>query len=181
MIRLRWLTRQALDGMGWQGVAGLGLAMATCAFCVAVLVPLDTRIAGLKARMALPYQARNVAENPLPASDPAADLDAFYRSFPEDEALTDLLARLHGIGDEHGLVLQQADYRAADERGQRLGQYFITIPAIATYPQLKRFLAAALAEMPNLSLDQISLQRRSVADARVTVQLQFTLYLRQKT
>jgi len=78
-------------------------------------------------------------------------------------------------------VLQQADYRAADERGQRLGQYFIMVPAIASYPQLKRFLAAALAEMPNLSLDQISLQRRSVTDARVTVQLQFTLYLRQKT
>jgi hypothetical protein len=181
MIRLRWLTRQALHGLGWQGVAGLGLAMAACAFCVAVLVPLDARIGGLKASMASPHQARNVAANSLPASDPAADLDAFYRSFPEDEALTDLLARLHGIGDEHGLVLQQADYRAADERGQRLGQYFITVPAIATYPQLKRFLAAALAEMPNLSLDQISLQRRSVTDARVTVQLQFTLYLRQKT
>src|SRR6185295_24114 len=36
MIRLRWLTRQALHGLGWQGVAGLGLAMAACAFCIAV-------------------------------------------------------------------------------------------------------------------------------------------------
>lgn len=177
MIRLRWLARVGLQRLGWQGMAGIGLAIAACAFCAGVLLPMDARIDGLKTQMSLPRKERVDAARP---SDPAAELDAFYGSFPGDDALTDLLAKLHGIGDEHGLALQQADYRAADERGQRLGQYRITVPAVATYPQLKQFLAAVLTEIPNLSLDQLSLQRRAMTDSRVEVQMQFTLYLRQR-
>ena len=181
MIRLRWLARQAVQRFGWQGIAGIGLTIAACTFGATVLLPMDARVAELKAQMSLTHEVRDAASNVLPASDPAAEIDAFYRAFPADDALTDSLAKLHGIGDEHGLALQQADYRAADERSALLGQYRISVPVTATYPQLKQFLAAVLAGMPNLSLDQISLQRRAVADARVDVQLQFTLYLRQKT
>ena len=180
MTRLRWLARLARQHLGRQGIAGVALLIAASAFCAGIVLPLDARVAELRARMSLPRQERAGAPHLQRAPDAAADLDAFYRSFPNDDALTDLLAQLHGIGDRHGLALQQADYRAADERGQRLGQYRITVPAIATYPQLKQFLAALLTEMPNLSLDQLSLQRHAVADARVDVQMQFTLYLRQR-
>jgi hypothetical protein len=181
VIRLRWLGQLAVQRLGWQGVAGLGLAIAACAWSLGVLAPLDARVAELKARMSPLPPARSDAAATPRASDPAAELDAFYRSFPGDDVLTDLLAKLHGIGDEHGLAMQQADYRAADERGQRLGQYRITVPATATYPQLKQFLAAVLTQMPNLSLDQVSLQRHATTDATVDVQMQFTLYLRQRT
>jgi hypothetical protein len=181
VIRLRWLARLAVQRLGWQGVAGLGLLIATCVFCAGGIAPLDDRVSELKAQMSLPHKALRDTANALRAPDPAAELDAFYRAFPGDDALTDLLAKLHGIGEEHGLALQQAEYRAIDERGPRLGQYRITVPATTTYPQLKHFLAAVLTGMPNLSLDQISLQRRAVADSRVDVQLQFTLYLLQKT
>jgi Type II secretion system (T2SS), protein M subtype b len=181
VIRLRWLARRAAQRLGWQGLAGIALMLASCAFGAGVLVPLDGRVSELRAQMSLPRQARRNTANAARAPDPAAELDAFYRSLPADDALTDLLAKLHGIGDEHGLALQQADYRAADDRGALLGQYRITVPAIATYPQLKQFLAAVLTQMPNLSLDQISLQRHAVADARVDVHMQFTLYLRQGT
>ncbi|MBI3526785.1 MAG: hypothetical protein HY067_02335 [Betaproteobacteria bacterium] len=180
MIRLRWLARLAVQRLGWQGVAGLGLLIATCAFCAGVIAPLDSRISEFKAKMSLPKARRDTA-NALRAPDPAAELDAFYRAFPGDDALTGLLAKLHGIGEKNGMALQQADYRAIDERGPRLGQYRISVPATTTYPQLKHFLAAVLTEMPNLSLDQISLQRHAIADARVDVQMQFTLYLRQRT
>jgi len=181
VIRLRWVAGRVAQRLSWQGLAGLGLIIAACAFCAVVLVPLDARVAEFKTGMALPHMGRDAAASPLRAAGPAADLDAFYRSFPADDVLTDLLAKLHGIGDEHGLALQQADYRASDERAAWLGQYRITVPLSATYPQLKQFLAAVLAQMPNLSLDQISLQRHAVADARVEVQLQFTLYLRPRT
>ena len=181
MIRLRWLARLAAQRLGWQGIAGLGLLIATGAFCAGVIAPLDVRISDLKTALSLPHKARHDPAGGLRAPDPAADLDAFYQGFPGDDALTDLLARLHGIGERNGLALQQADYRAIDERGPRLGQYRIVVPATTTYPQLKHFLAAVLTELPNLSLDQISLQRHAAADARVDVQMQFTLYLRQRT
>jgi Tfp pilus assembly protein PilO len=178
---MRWLARLAMQRLGRKGVAGFGLIVATCGFCAGMLLPLDAHILELKAAMSSPYKRQRESVQALRASDPAAELDAFYRSFPGDDALTDLLAKLHGIGDEHGLAMQQAEYRAIEERGPRLGQYRIIIPATATYPQLKQFLAAVLTEMPSLSLDQISLQRRTVTDAQVDVQLQFTLYLRQRT
>lgn len=181
MIRLRWLARIALQRLGWQGISGLGLLIAACAFCAGVIVPLDERVSQIKAQMSAPHKAGRATENARRVTDPAAELDAFYGAFPGDDALTDQLAKLHGVGEENGLALQQADYRAMDERGPRLGQYRITVPATTTYPQLKRFLAAVLTEMPNLSLDQIGLQRHAVADGRIDVQMQFTLYLRQRT
>jgi hypothetical protein len=180
MIRLRWLAGLAVRRLGWQGLTGIGLMVAACVFHAAVTVPMDARLAGIRGDMALPHKGP-ANERRVDTPDPAAELDAFYREFPGEDALTDLLAKLHRIADEHGLALQQADYRAADERGPRLGQYRITVPAVATYPQLKQFLAAVLTGMPNLSLDQLSLQRHAVADARVDAQMQFTLYLRQRT
>ncbi len=181
MIRLRWLARVGLQRLGWEGMGGIGLTIAAFLFGAGMLMPMDARVAELQERMSRPHRDTADAAHPARAADPAAELEMFYRSFPADDALTDLLAKLHGIGDDHGLALQQADYRAADEHGQQLGQYRITVPATATYPQLKQFLAAVLTEMPNLSLDQISLQRRSLTDATVEVQMQFTLYLRQRT
>jgi hypothetical protein len=158
----------------------LALLIVAAGVGVGVLLPLDAHLTELKADRSSGRQ-HEVAQSLVHAPDGAADLDAFYQSFPAEEALSNLLARLHRIGAKHGVAMRQADYRAVEERGAHLGQYRIVVPATATYPRLKQFLAETLAQMPSLSLDQINLQRRAVVDSQVEVQLQFTLYLRSRT
>jgi hypothetical protein len=177
VIRLRWLWQQALVMCGRRGLAGLGLMIASALFHAAVISQLQAQVSVLKAELSSPHGRQGENARSAVEQHPVAQLEKFYRFFPADGTLADQLARLHAIGDANGLALQQAEYRTGDERGPRLGQYRISVPVTATYPSLKRFLAAALTEMPNLSLDQISMQRRRVGDATVDVQLQFTLFL----
>ena len=180
MTRLRWMTRHSLAFLGWQGVAGLGLALGALLSFAAVVAPMEASLDHIRSQAALPRKAKDTTAQSLQAIDPATQLNALYNAFPADDALPGLLAKLHEIGKAHGVALQQADYRATDERGRQIGQYRISVPSTTTYPQLKSFLADVLATLPNLSLDQLSLQRHDPAEATIEVQMQFTLYLRQQ-
>jgi Type II secretion system (T2SS), protein M subtype b len=183
MTPTQWRIRKIIEHLGWRGVSGLSLLVTSVALIGGVLLPMNMHIADLRADLFSPGRQHDSAHEvrAVRAPDSAAELDAFYQSFPTEETLANLLARLHRIGAKHGVAMRQADYRAVEERGARLGQYRIVVPATATYPRLKQFLAETLAQMPSLSLDQINLQRRAVADSQVDVQLQFTLYLRPST
>jgi Tfp pilus assembly protein PilO len=181
VTRLRWMTRHILAYLGWQGVAGIGLALGALLSFAAVVAPMEASLNQIRSQAALPRKASDKAAQSLQAADPATQLNALYNAFPADDALPGLLAKLHEIAKAHGLALQQADYRGADERGRQIGQYRISVPSTTTYPQLKSFLADVLATLPNLSLDQLSLQRRAPAEEKIEVQMQFTLYLRQRT
>ena len=169
MIWLRWFYRRALRRVGWEGVAGVALLMVCGIFALTGLLPSTARIAQL--------QDGGSASRPIGATDPAVQLDRFYRIFDREERLTDWLAKLYQIGAATGVTLQQADYRMRDSQALRLIQYQIALPVTASYPQLKQFLGRALTEIPGLSLDAVTLQRQAIGDATVDAQLQFTLYL----
>ena len=181
MTRLRWMTRHTVAVLGWQGVGGIGLALSALLFFATIVAPMEASLDQIRSQAALPRRTTDANAQSLQASDPARQLNALYNAFPADDALPGLLAKLHEIAMAHGVALQQADYRGANERGRQIGQYRISVPSTTTYPQLKSFLADVLATLPNLSLDELSLQRRAPAEARIEVQMQFTLYLRQRT
>lgn len=181
MIALRWFTRQALYLLGWQGFAGIGLIVASIVFAAGIFTPLQGRVAQLKADTPSAYARQNELKRIAVEQNPAVQLEKFYRFFANDDPLTDWLGRLYSIGDAYNIKLRQAEYRAMDDRNLKLNQYQIVLPVTATYPQLKQFLAAVLTEIPILSLDYMSLQRRKVGDSTVDVQLQFTLYLPEKS
>lgn len=181
MTRLRWVWRHALESLGWQGVTGIALMLGALYVLVTMVAPMEAHLEDTRAKAARARTSTDVATQATKVADPATQLGDLYRTFPADDALPGLLAKLNEIGRAHGVALQQADYRARDDRGRQIGQYRISAPAVTTYPQLKSFLAAVLASLPNVSLDQLSLQRRAPAETMIDVQMQFTVYLRQRT
>lgn len=181
MIALRWAVRQALQLLGWQGLAGILLILMSGAFGISVFAPLQVNVAKLKVDTPSAYERQSELKRIATEQNPTVQLDKFYRFFTNDETLTDWLGRLYGIGDSYHLTLRQAEYRVLDDQTLKLSQYQIVVPLTATYPQLKQFLAAVLTEIPILSLDSMSLQRRKVGDPAVDAQLQFTLYLPEKS
>jgi hypothetical protein len=50
-------------------------------------------------------------------------------------------------------------------------------PLRGTYPQVRRFVAAALARVPHLALDTIQFERSKVGEAVVNAKVTFVLYL----
>ncbi len=181
MTRLRWAWRLAMESFGWQGVIGIGLMLGALYVFATMVAPMEARLEDTRAEAARPRNATGVPTTQATrVADPATQLSELYGAFPGDDALPGLLAKLNEIGRAHGVALQQADYRANEDRGRQIGQYRISVPSVTTYPQLKGFLADVLATLPNVSLDQLSLQRHAPAETTIEVQMQFTVYLRQR-
>jgi len=176
-VRLRWGLGRGKVLLGWEGMAGTALIVACAATWMTNLRPLEARIAADRVQAAAQHDAARARTADRDRHDPVRQLQAFYAFFGRDDTLESWLDKLHEIGTREGLLLQSAEYRAADMQGLKLGRYEIVLPVTATYPQLKRFVAGILAEIPIASLDEVSIRKRKLGDAFVDAQLQLTLYL----
>ena len=164
------LLRRLGGELGAAGIASLVLFAGAAAFYQAALRPLQDRSVTLQAELA--RQARLAPGQPASAAE---RLGAFYRFLDKPEATTDWLAKLHGIGAATGLQMQAATYRT-HEAGGKLERYEIVLPVSGSYAQVREFLRRALAEIPVLSLDQMSLRRESRNDGAVQAELRLSLH-----
>jgi hypothetical protein len=158
--------------MGALGLAALAMLAAALLFHALALAPLEARNARLVERLV--RQAPR-AEGAAPAST-AEKVGAVYASLKKDEAPTDWLAKLHGIGAATGVQMKSATYRS-QSTGGRIVRYEIVLPVAGTYPQIRDFLRRSLEEIPVLSLDQLSVKRERRSDAAVQAELRMTLHM----
>ena len=56
-------------------------------------------------------------------------------------------------------------------------RYQFTLPVRGTYPQIRKFVDGALADVPALSLDSIQFERRKIGDATVDAKLKLVVFL----
>jgi hypothetical protein len=157
--------------LGPLGLVSLLPLFALVAFQVLVMAPMQARNAALQERVA--SQAPSAQGSPASAPDKLAAVYAFLR---KDEQATDWLAKLHGIGAATGVQLKSANYRTQPTEA-RIVRYEIVLPVTGTYPQIREFLKRSLAEIPVLSVDQITLKRQSRGDAAVQAELRLTLHM----
>ena len=160
--RLHLLKRE----LGPLGMAALLLMAAAAGFSSLVLEPLEKRNERL---------AANAKDAPRSQNSSGQKVDAVYAFLARDAETTDSLAKLYGIGKATGVELKQATYKTHSEAG-RLERYEIVLPASGSYPQIRDFLKRALAEIPVLSLDHMTLKRESRNDGAVNAELRLTLH-----
>jgi hypothetical protein len=166
--------------LGAAGVVGAALAVACAAFYAGGVVPQDARIAELRAELA---QAERAGERKggRRAAAPAAEdrLARFYGYFDSQRDMSAALQAVFDAAEREGVELVTGEYRLARESGARLVRYQIVFPVKGQYPKVRRFVARALHEVPNLALEDITLRRESVGEAAVEARVQLTLYLKQ--
>ena len=107
------------------------------------------------------------------ASD--ASVAEVYRFLKKDESATDWLAKLYGIGRATGVELQSARYGV--QSAGRIERYEIVLPVSGSYAQVRDFLKRASAEIPVMSVDQMTLRRESRNDGAVHAELRLTLHM----
>ena len=98
----------------------------------------------------------------------------------ESEAPTDWLAKLYGIATATGVELQSGSYQTQGGpkgSGTRVERYEITLPVSGSYTQLRDFVKRSLAEIPILSIDQMSIKRQTRDDGALQAELRLTLHL----
>ena len=154
--------------LGGLGLAALVLLAAAGLFFTLALQPLQERSRALQA-------ALERGERGAQAAPVSGKLDELYRYLDRAEERTDWLAKLHAIGRATGVQTRSATYRT-HAAGERLERYEIVLPVSGTYSQIRDFMKRALAEIPVLSLDQMSLKRESRNDGVVNAELRLTLH-----
>ena len=159
------------DELGAMGMAAIALFVAAGVFMTLVLQPLKekNRLLAAKADM--------VDNRAAPAASAGAKLAAVYDYLRKPEQTTDWLAKLYAIGHSTGVELSQASYKSQTAPGGKLERYEIVLPLTGSYTQMREFLKRALAEIPVLSLDQISLKRENRRDGAVQAELRLTLHM----
>jgi hypothetical protein len=176
-MRQRVLAKLAAlrEELGLTGLVALGVLGAAALFYKAALEPLQARNRMLSSQ--LESHAGRTA--PAQAGAAAGKLETFYGYLGRGETSTDWLAKLYGIGKATGVELQSGNYRmqAAAGNAGRLERYEIVLPVSGSYLQLREFLKRTLAEIPVLSLDQMTLKREGRNDGAVQAELRMTLHL----
>ena len=158
--------------LGPLGTFSLTVLAAALAFAMLVVQPLEAKSRSLAERVARLPDAPASSNTGRSAAD---QLAAFYAYLAKPEQTTDWLAKLYAIGRATGVGLRSASYRS--ERAGRIERYEILLPLSGSYAQMRAFVDRALADIPVLSLDQMTLKRESPRDGVVQAELHLTLHL----
>ncbi|MBK8065250.1 MAG: hypothetical protein IPK29_15295 [Betaproteobacteria bacterium] len=162
------------DRLGVVSLAALALFCVSLLMLVLLVRPLESRLSDQERR--IHEQSRANRSQGIRNIDPRTQLNSFYGYFNREEDISDWLAKLYGAATASGIDFGAAKYRMTSPGG-RLNRYQISIPVSGSHAQIQRFIGGAVADIPVISLDQMTLRRKRAADARLEAELAFTLYL----
>lgn len=171
--------RRSLRRVGWSGMLGLAAMLASPAFYLAVVMPMQENARTLE--IAQQQLRRELAQNratQAPAADSAeTQLKTFYSRFPAVSQSDAWLEKIYAAAEQQHIVLESGAYRLTPAEGGKLQRYQLTLPLKGSHIQIRRFLAAILNEAPAIALDDISFKRETIDMPTVNAVIKLTLFL----
>lgn len=155
--------------LGGPGLGGL-LALALAAVAALLGQRWDAQAAALQAEVRA-LRARAVPMAVAPAS---LNAQQWLAALPPPSARQQRLADLLELATRLDLNGARTEHRLASADG--LERLRVTMPVTGSYAQLRRYIGAALAHDPALSLDAIKLRRASPMAVDVDAELQWSLH-----
>lgn len=171
--------RAAVHELGRAGGLGLALLAGALGFYLSTVRPAQEEAAALQWRRAEAMKRGERQSGPgAPVPVTTAQIDRFMGFFPGLESTPDWLRTVYAVAEREQLELLQGTYRLSDDRALGLAQYRISLPVRGSYPQIRRFIAGVLDEIPALSLEEVTFQREKIADGAVEAKIGLALHLR---
>jgi hypothetical protein len=178
VTRWRWQLRHGLRGVGLPGWVAAALMLACALGWGFGIAPLRDEARRLEADSALLARRLAAPGQAAPAqATPRQQLAAFERRFVGEAGIAAALARLQAAGRRHGVRLEQAEFKFANEAGAPLSRYAIVLPVKADYAALRRFTRDALRELPGLAIEEVNLRRGDPKAPVLDAQLRFVLFV----
>lgn len=179
MATHKLIITEAILGLGKPGLAGALLLAAGLAYTLAGVLPAQRDLVRAQQQASRAETALASVRSGREAAPQTAEKrrDAFYLELPAQTEVTQWIERIYGAAEAEQLSLVHGEYAQADIADTRLNRYRIVLPVRGSYGHIRQFIAATMAAVPGLGLDDISLQRQSVGEAEVEARIQFSLYL----
>ncbi|MBZ0106405.1 MAG: hypothetical protein K8H84_12345 [Sulfuricella denitrificans] len=180
--RIRWALRRRAALMGWPGMLAVGVLAICPAFYFSAIRPAQERLTLARHSVAAAQQLKlSGTASDSKAHTPAAQLEAFYRIFPQENSYPEWLEKLGSVAESHGISLNEGEYKATRDKVGRLVSYQITLPLNGQYPQIRSLLAALPAEIPAVALKQVQFERQKVASPNVEARIRLVLFLEHES
>jgi Tfp pilus assembly protein PilO len=161
--------KRILDRIGFAGVAAIGLLAAALFFSNFMVKPLQEKNLSLT-------EAASRSGRKADSAQSGAKGAAVYEYLRKEEDTTDWLAKLHGIGTATGVQLRSASYRTQPTDG-RIVRYEIVLPVSGSYGQIRDFLKRSVAEIPVMSIDQVTLKKEERKSGALQAEMRLTLHM----
>lgn len=175
----RWLNE--LAAIGWPPLATLALFAIALAIYFSAVVPARSGYAALEERVELEREkARRIGKQATQPTvlSPQAELQRFRNFFPPLNEVNEWVDEIYAAARRERLSLQRGEYKLIPEREAGLVRYQIVLPLKGSYPQIRRFIAEVLEEVPAAAIDDVSIRREKIGDASVEARLRLNLYMR---
>lgn len=161
---------------GWGVVFGLALLGGAIGLHFGGVVQTRTQVAELRAQALA--QRQRLVQKPNQDELAAKRLLAFHAGLPASTGAMEAIDAIHRAAAANGVKLANGEYRLARDGGARLLRYQITLPARASYPQLRAWIGEVMNAVPSAALDEISFRRDDVGSDSVEARVRMTLFLR---
>lgn len=177
---MRALIARAGARLGRAGSIGLALLVLAGGFYAGTLYPEQRRLVALQREVA---ELRQLATRPAhdERRSAANDLAAFYAFFPVPDELPEILDTVFRAAKRQSLVLERGEYRVTRPAAGGMFQYQLTLPVRGSYPQIRKFVDGALAELPALSLESVQFERQKIGESAVDAKITLAVHLGRKS
>jgi len=166
----------AAHRLGWLGGSGLALLVAAAVFYFSTVRPAQEEFAVLQGRLDR-IESRGRADAGLRSSAGPSRMEQFLEFFPPLDTAPRWLKTVYSIAERERLELLKGTYRVSEDPALMLAHYTISLPVRGSYPQIRRFIAATLNEVPIASLEGVVFQRDKVSEGVVEASVTLTLHL----
>jgi len=174
----RLATAEFLQGLRWPGALGALLLVASAGWFAGVQLPAQSDLDEAEWKLARSERLAEAVRSgkQAPPTSAAQRRQQFYAALPAHDELGREIERIYAAAAAEQLSLLQAQYTGAEVPATGLERHRIVLPMKGSYAQVQRFVTAAGSSVPGLVLDDVNLQRASIADAQVEARLQISLF-----
>jgi Tfp pilus assembly protein PilO len=170
-----WLARAAwtVGRTGRPGLVGIAILLAAAVFLASTHRQVLAEVEALRAEVAAAQRPARTA-----TTDEVPDADAVTRALPARTDMPAILDQLFEQAARAHLSIDTARYEIGAMRGGAAVRHQVAFPVTGPYPQIRAFIDATLAAMPEVALTDLSFARKTIGDGDVEAQIRMTIYTR---
>ncbi len=167
--RITWFGYRFFERLGIAGILGFSTMILSLLFYWLACVPQRAELNELNVSKVRPMVVTQ-------APDEEDILREFVNRFPKSVERASSIQKMMTLAESQGLVLNEVTYKSEHRQDDLLNHYQMDFSMISTYPEARRFLSTLLAQMPNVSLDSLTMTRDDVNHESIETRVRLTLH-----